>query len=178
MQYEVLCAGFGGQGVLFLGDLLAQSALNQGLHVTYLPTYGVAMRGGTANCVVTMAKEEIGCPLLDEPNAAIVLNKPSLVKFMPLMADDGLMVVNSTLVPEDTPMLANRRVIWVPATAISRAVTGNDRAANMVALGAFLRAQEVIAPESVEALLAVNGSSKKKDILEKNLAAFRAGLAL
>jgi 2-oxoglutarate ferredoxin oxidoreductase subunit gamma len=179
MQYEVLCAGFGGQGVLYLGDLIAQAALNQGLHVAYLPTYGVAMRGGTANCMVTIADDEIGSPLLDHPHAAILLNQPSFDKYQPMLRKGGLAVVNATLVKPDSPVCGDdMHVVWTPATRVSRETTGNDRAANMVALGAFLRAQKVIAPESVEALLRTNGSPKKQEILQKNLAAFRAGLDL
>lgn len=175
MAYQILCAGFGGQGVLFIGDLLAQAALRQNLHVTYLPTYGVAMRGGTANCVVTFSEDEVGSPLLDRPQAAILLNQPSMDKFQPIIANGGVIVANQSLVdPESAARTEEVRTLWVAATEIARQVAGTDKSANVVALGAFMAAQSILAPALVEQSFEQTDDGKKK-LMAKNLAAFRAG---
>ena len=162
---------------MFLGDLLCRAALQEGKCVTYLPTYGVAMRGGTANCVVTISDREIGSPLLDGPEAAIILNEPSLVKFQPAVRPGGLIVANSSLILKD---VFNRndhiRMVWVPATETAREVAGTERAANMVALGAFLAAEPIVSVSSVETILRKVIPSHRKEMVEKNLAAIRVGL--
>ena len=98
MLYEITMAGFGGQGIMYLGDIIAEAALREGRETTFLPTYGVAMRGGTANCVVTISDEEIGCPLLDHPNAGIFMNQPSLLKYQPAIRPGGLIIANATII--------------------------------------------------------------------------------
>ena len=177
MLCEVLTAGFGGQGILFLGDLLTRSALREGRHVTYLPTYGVAMRGGTANCVVTVSDEAIGSPLLDEPDVAIILNEPSFVKFQPIVREGGLIVANSSIV---NTALFDRdgevRIVWIPATETARTVAGTERATNMAALGAFLGAEPLVTIESVETILREVVPEHRKEMVEKNLAVLRAGV--
>lgn len=177
MRCQVLSAGFGGQGILFLGDLLCRAALKEGKSVTYLPTYGVAMRGGTANCVVTISDQEIGSPILDEPEAAIVLNEPSLEKFQPIVQPGGLIVANSSIIAKDA---YNRggdiHMVWVPATETAREVAGTERATNMVALGAFLGARPLVSLSTVEALLREFIPAHRKDMIGKNLDAIRAGI--
>lgn len=177
MLCEIITAGFGGQGILFTGDMLAQAALDEGKHVTYLPTYGVAMRGGTANCVVAISDEEIGSPVLDEPHAGIIMNEPSLVKFQPMIREGGLIIANSTLIDQD---VFNRdgevRIVWVPATETAREVAETERSANMVALGAFLGVEPIVKVETVEALIRGVSGARKQALIEKNIAALRAGL--
>ncbi len=176
MLFEVVTAGFGGQGILFLGDLLARAALSEGKHVTYLPTYGVAMRGGTADCVVTISDEEIGSLLLDRPHAAIVMNQPSLIKFQPMVRQGGLIVANSSLIDPDTFDRASEvRIVWLPATETAREVAGTERAANMAALGAFLRAEPLVKVSSVEAILREVVPANRQEMIEKNLAVLQAG---
>jgi 2-oxoglutarate ferredoxin oxidoreductase subunit gamma len=175
--YQILCAGFGGQGILFLGDMLAQMALRQGLHVTYLPTYGVAMRGGTANCAITLSEEEVGCPLIDQPQAAILMNQPSMDKFQPIVAPGGLIVANTSLVaPETFSREADLRIVWVAATELARQATGSDKAANMIVLGAFLGAQDTL-HMSVAKQIFGEAKGGKRRIIEQNLAALDAGQA-
>ena len=177
MLCEIVAAGFGGQGILFMGDMLAEAGLREGLHVTFLPTYGVAMRGGTANCVVNISDEEIGSPVLDEPHAAIIMNKPSLVKFQPIVRHGGLIVVNSTLVDPDVfERSGDVRIVWVPATEIARDVAGIERSANMVALGAFLRSEPVVKVETVETIIREYAFVTKPHLIDKNLDALHAGL--
>ena len=178
MLFEVVMAGFGGQGILYMGDLLAEAALNEGRNVTFLPTYGVAMRGGTANCVVTVSDAEIGSPLLDHPHAAVVMNQQSLRKFQSSVRPGGVIVANSTMIdPNALEVGGDIRMIWIPATEMARATVGNERSAKMVLLGAFLKAEPVVRVESIEALVSRGASGPKKDLIEKNVAAFRAGLA-
>ena len=99
MQNEIIIAGFGGQGVLFAGQLLAYAAMDEGKEVTWIPSYGPEMRGGTANCTVVIADEEIGSPLVRNPKAVLVMNLPSLDKYEPLVKEGGVLVVNSSMVP-------------------------------------------------------------------------------
>ena len=175
MLFEFTTAGFGGQGILYVGDLLAEAALREGRNVTFLPTYGVAMRGGTANCVVTISDEEIGSPMLDHPHGAILMNQPSLVKFQGAIHPDGLIVANATLI--DTALF-NRddvRIVWVPATEIARNVIGSERSANIVALGVFLRAEPVVKIETIETIFR-EAAGKKKDAAKLNLTALHTGL--
>ena len=154
MLCEVITAGFGGQGILFTGDTLAQAAMDEGKHVTFLPTYGVAMRGGTANCVVCISDEEIGSPLLDRPHVAIIMNEPSLAKFQPMVRDGGLIVANESIIDRDAYQRGDEvRIVWIPATGMARDVAGTERSANMVALGAFLAAQPLVSVGSVEGVL-------------------------
>lgn len=177
MQFEFTTAGFGGQGILYLGDLLADAALREGRNVTFLPTYGVAMRGGTANCVVKISDDEIGSPVLDHPNAAVLMNQPSLVKFQNLVRPGGLIVANTTIID---PALFTRdgdvRIIWIPATEIARKSLGMERSANIVALGAFLKQEPIVQVATIEAIFRETKAAHKKAMIEKNLAALQAGL--
>jgi len=134
--YNVIVAGFGGQGVMVIGNLLAYAAMIEGKHVTYLPVYGVEMRGGTANCTVVIASHEIGSPVVGRPQAAIVMNLPSLIKYEPLLLPNGLLFLNSSLIePKET----YRKDIEIFSTPVNEIAInhGNPKLANMVALGAF-----------------------------------------
>ena len=177
MLFEFTTAGFGGQGILYLGDLLAQAALREGRFVTYLPTYGVAMRGGTANCVVTISDDEIGSPALDHPHGAILMNQPSIVKFQAVMRPGGLIVANASIIDRAAFTRDGEvRIVWIPATEMAREITGTEQAANMVALGAFLHAEPVVQVASLETILNETTSARKRKFIEKNFAALRAGL--
>ncbi len=101
MQQEVIFAGFGGQGVLFAGQLLAYAALEQGLEVTWIPSYGPEMRGGTANCTVVVSDEEIGSPMVAHPGAVVAFNGPSVDKYAPLVKPGGWLVINAALAPQE-----------------------------------------------------------------------------
>ena len=176
MQCEIITAGFGGQGILFTGDLIAQAGLREGKHVTFLPTYGVAMRGGTANCLVKVSDEEIGSPLLNQPDVGIIMNEPSLVKFQPGVAQGGIIIANSTLIEQGVYERGDDvRIFWVPATQTAREVAGTDRSANMVALGAFLAVEPIVEVATVEAILRELSDERKRALIEKNIAALEAG---
>lgn len=177
MQHEWLMAGFGGQGILFLGDILARAAMHQGLQTSYMPTYGVAMRGGTANCVVRLSDESIGSPLFDTPNAAIILNQQSFDKFQPAMKSGGLIVANSSIIEAKTFKRSDDlRIVWIPATQLARETVGTDRSANMIALGAFLASDNTIKAETIDALFEEEQNPAKKKMVETNKAAIQAGM--
>jgi len=177
MRTEVLLAGFGGQGVLFMGDLVARAALAQGLNVTYMPTYGVAMRGGTANCVVIMSDEPIGSPVMDEPDVAVILNQQSFDKFQKVVKKGGLIVANSAMVDVDTfKRKDDVKLVMLAATDISREVTGKDLSTNMAALGGYLAADNTLSYEVVDQTLRANLDPSKHKVLEPNLKTIRAGM--
>lgn len=137
---EVIIAGFGGQGIILAGKLLAQTAMTAGREVTYMPAYGAEVRGGTANCMVIIADEPIASPLVSRPNSLIAMNKASLNKFAGRVKPGGLLVFNSSLVDENNLDPLDETIDILPVPADKVAVTlGNQKAANMVALGAYLQ---------------------------------------
>ena len=176
MHHDVLMAGFGGQGVMLIGNLLAYAGMHHGLEVTYIPVYGPEMRGGTANCTVVLSDEPIGSPIIHTPQSLIIMNGPSLTKFAPRLVDGGILVLNTSLVPEETADASRVRVIGVPANAIADGI-GNTRMANMVALGAYVAATGVVPLDVVEASLSSVISSHYSHLIPKNAEALRAGAA-
>lgn len=169
---DVIMAGFGGQGVLLIGNLLAYAGMNEKLNVTYIPVYGVEMRGGTANCTVVLSEDEIGSPIINTPKSLIVMNRPSLDKFQPKLADGGLQIVNSSLVdPELVDKSGRIKTILVPANELADKV-GNARAVNTIMLGAYVAATGIIKLSAVEACLSAVMAPK---IVPLNITALRAG---
>jgi 2-oxoglutarate ferredoxin oxidoreductase subunit gamma len=152
MERSVVIAGFGGQGVILAGKILAQAGMAHGLEVTWLPSYGPEMRGGTANCTVVLSDEPVGSPIVDEPSAVIALNLPSLDKFEPTVAPAGVLIVNQSLIGR----AATRSDIHVHAVPINEIATrvGNPRTVNMVALGAYLKATHVVPLDVVKRVMA------------------------
>lgn len=148
---DVIIAGFGGQGVMLIGNLLAQAGMEQGLEVSFIPVYGAEMRGGTANCTVVLDTEPIGSPLVREPLSTIVLNEPSLRKFQPCLRPDGVQIVNASLI-DKTLLDAGRRAVYIPVNDMAHAL-GNVKLANMVALGAWLKATDALPLAAVQEAL-------------------------
>ncbi len=176
MQTEIIISGFGGQGALFAGQILAYTAMDEGRHVTWIPSYGPEMRGGTANCTVIISDDDIGSPLVRHPIAIIALNLPSLDKYEPLVSPGGVLVINSSL----TNRNANRRdirVINVPANAIADDM-GSPRLANLILVGALLSATGVLTIESGEKALEVHLPQRHQKLLEANRQALRRGAAV
>ncbi len=134
---EVVIAGFGGQGIILAGRLLAQTAMKAGKEVTYMPSYGAEVRGGTANCMVIIADEPIACPVVGSPDSLIAMNKASLEKFGPHIKNGGLLVMNSSLIDDEPKLDDIVEILKVPADEIAVQL-GNAKVANMVALGAYL----------------------------------------
>jgi 2-oxoglutarate ferredoxin oxidoreductase subunit gamma len=134
--YDLIIAGFGGQGVLVIGNLLAHAAMMEGKHVTYLPVYGVEMRGGTANCTVVISSHHIGSPVVGKPHAVMVMNLPSLIKYEPCLLPNGLLFINSSLIDPKESYRKDIETLSVPVNEIA-INHGNPKLANMLALGAF-----------------------------------------
>jgi len=134
---EVVIAGFGGQGIILAGRLLAQTAMKAGKEVTYMPSYGAEVRGGTANCMVIIADKPIACPVVGKPDSLVVMNKASLDKFAPHLKNSGLLVMNSSLIDDKPKLDESIEILKVPADEIAVQL-GNAKVANMVALGAYL----------------------------------------
>lgn len=164
-------AGFGGQGLLFLGRLLAEAGMRQNLHVSWLPSYGPEMRGGTANCHVNISTTEIGSPLVSAPTVLIAMNKPSLEKFENEVISGGLIIYDSGLI-DHSPARSDVEVIALPATEIADKI-GSAKSANMVALGALLGKTNMLDKDAV--LEVVKGMTKKAALLDLNLRAVEAG---
>jgi len=176
MQTDIVISGFGGQGALFAGQLLAYAAMDEGHHVTWIPSYGPEMRGGTAHCTVIISDDEIGSPLVRHPAAVIAMNLPSLDKYEPLVAPGGVLVVNSSLVTRH-PARTDIRVVEVPANAIADEL-GSNRLANLVLTGALLAATGALPLEAVERALAAHLPERHRSLLEANYQALRRGAAL
>ncbi|MBQ4132981.1 MAG: 2-oxoacid:acceptor oxidoreductase family protein [Desulfovibrionaceae bacterium] len=171
---DVIIAGFGGQGVMLIGNLLAYSGMESGLNVTYMPEYGPEMRGGTANCTVVVASEEIGSPIIKTPKSLIIMNQPSLDKFLPRIEQGGLAVVNSSLVDCSGADVRNARIVQVPANEIADQL-GNAKMANMVALGAYIESTGALSMEVVSRALKNVIAPHYAHLIPKNAAALEAG---
>ena len=172
MERTVIMAGFGGQGLLMIGKLLAEACLAEGREVTWLPSYGPEMRGGTCNCTVVLSDKQIGSPLSKNPNVLIVLNLPSLDKFEDSVQPGGIIVVNTSLINR-LPKRTDVTVVPVPANEIATKL-GNAKAANMVALGAFLGASGLVPLDKVMAVLAETFAARPK-LVPLNQEALRLG---
>ena len=170
MKQKMFFAGSGGQGTLAIGQMIAKAAMDEGKEVTWLPSYGPEMRGGTANCTVVVSDKPIACPLINEADLLVVMNLPSLLKFESLVSPGGLLIVNSSLVPEKATR-DDIRVCYIPANEEAMAL-GNDKAANMVILGAILRETNIVRPDTIREQMRHMFSGRKEKYLPMNLAAF------
>lgn len=171
---EVLMAGFGGQGMLLSGKLLAYAAMSKGMEVSWLPSYGPEMRGGTANVTVCLSDKPVGSPYIASPKALLVMNRPSLDKFAPKVKPGGLIVINSSLV--DTQ--ADRKdctVIYIPANELA-IQAGTARAANLVMLGAYVGWSGIVESELTIKMIEKEFARKAK-FIPANVAAFKIGFA-
>jgi len=175
MQTSVVIAGFGGQGVLFAGQLLAHAALDARKHVTWIPSYGPEMRGGTAHCTVVISDQPIGSPFARHPEIVLALNQPSAVKYAPLMGLGGLLVVNTSLAAIPTTR-TDVRVIPVDANELAEAA-GDLRLANVVMLGALFAARPILPATAIESALERYLPERHRNLLDANRAALRAGYA-
>ena len=171
---EVLMAGFGGQGMLLSGKLLAYAAMYMGKEVSWLPSYGPEMRGGTANVTVCISDKPVGSPYITQPTALLVMNQPSLEKFGPRVKPGGLIVVNETLVP----IKANRddcAVLYIDAGRIAQQA-GTARAANLVMFGAYVGWSQIV-DKDISIKMIQKEFAEKAKFIPANVAAFEAGYA-
>ena len=170
---DVIIAGFGGQGVMLIGNLLAQAGMEHGLEVSFIPVYGAEMRGGTANCTVVLDEHPIGSPLVREPMSTIILNEPSLSKFQPRLSADGVQIVNASLVAENLLEKA-KRTVYIPVNDMAHEL-GNVKMANMVALGAWLKATGALPLNVVQEALNRVVSAHYAKLISANAKALEQG---
>ena len=175
MQNDVIMAGFGGQGILLIGKVLAYAGMHEGKEVSWLPSYGPEMRGGTCNCTVVISDRPVGSPVIRSPRAVLAMNLPSLDKFEPDVRTGGLLLINSSLIDRDATR-EDVTVVRVPANEIANEL-GNPRAANMVALGAYLGATGAVALEEVEQVIRETFAAKPQ-LVELNIEALHRGVEL
>ena len=169
-KLKMFFAGSGGQGTLAIGQMIAKAAMDEGKEVTWLPSYGPEMRGGTANCTVVVSEHPIACPLINEADVLVVMNLPSLLKFEPMVVPGGLLIINSSLVPEKASR-KDIRVVEIPADEKAREL-GSGKASNIVMLGAILQETGVVKPDSIRHQMEKMFSGRKAKFLPMNQAAF------
>ena len=172
MQSEVMFAGFGGQGILLSGKILAQAAMNKGFEAAWVPSYGPEMRGGTAYCTVVISQRPIGSPIIKNPMHLVAMNRPSLEKFSPVIKQNGIILINSSLIS----ISAGREDVDnfpVPVTEIAQRI-GSVKIANIVALGAFVARSKIFDFELLRETVLKEFSNKKK-FIDLNMAALDEG---
>ena len=175
MQSEVVMAGFGGQGIMIIGKILAYAGMEEGREVSWLPSYGPEMRGGTANCTVVLSDRPIGSPVIEAPFASVVLNRPSLERFAPKVKPNGILIINTSLIEIQTER-QDLDVCYLPCNQIA-IDCGNGKAANMVALGAYLARAKVVQIETVQQQIKQQ-FTHKPEMVELNLQAMAKGYEL
>jgi 2-oxoglutarate ferredoxin oxidoreductase subunit gamma len=173
MQKEIIIAGFGGQGVLFGGQVLAYAAMDTGKEVTWIPSYGPEMRGGTANCTVIIADDEIGSPLVKNPPLAVALNLPSFDKYEEMLAVDGTLIVNQSMVDRGARR-TDINIVFVPCNEIAEEI-GDKKLLNMVAVGALLTVLPDLTLKDIEKALEGHLPARHKHLLPKNYEALKRG---
>jgi len=173
MREEVIMAGSGGQGIMFAGTLLAHAAMEEGLNVTYFPSYGAEMRGGTANCTVIISDESIGSPVVTNPSSLLAMNENSVERFASKVKKNGLIIVNSSLLKKEVA-IDGVEVVRVKATELAEEL-GDGRVANMVILGAYIKRRKVVSLErTIESLEKVLGK-ERESLLSLNREALKKG---
>ena len=173
-ELRIVFAGFGGQGLLFAGKVVAYAGLIEDRQVSWLPSYGPEMRGGTANCSVTMSDEPIGSPLIMNPNVLVAMNQPSLLKFESEVAPNGIALVDTSLITR-LPERTDIRVFALEATNMAEDA-GLKGLANIVLVGKMLKETQFCKPETIEAAIRKAVPPRKADLIEKNLNALKLGM--
>ena len=174
MEHGTILCGFGGQGLLFAGQVLAEAALLEGRQVSWMPSYGPEMRGGTASCTVVIADHPIGSPIVDVPDSVVALNGPSMAKYEVSIAPGGLLVLNGSLI-DAASVRSDLEVLWLPCTELARRA-GDDRLVSVVGLGGLLARRPIVRPASVRETITELVGGHHPELLDADLAAFDAGL--
>ncbi len=174
MIHSVIIAGFGGQGVMLMGKIIAEAAMFDGKNVTWLPSYGPEMRGGTANCTVVIGDENIGSPVVDSPDILISMNIPSMIKFEPTVRKGGIMIINSSVIDRE-PSRKDIKSWKIDSNKIADEI-GNSKVLNMVTLGAFAKASGLVTVDAVKKALDETLSGRNKALLEMNVKAVQRGM--
>lgn len=176
MELEAIFAGFGGQGVMLIGQLVAYGGMNAGLNVSWFPSYGPEMRGGTANCSTVLSDGVVGSPVVSQPDALVAMNRPSLEKFQKTVKPSGVIVYNSSLI-DIKPERTDIRVIAVPANDIATEL-GNPKIANMVALGALIQSTGAVSLDDIMVSLKKVLPPHRHNLLPLNEQAIKRGMEL
>lgn len=173
MQSEVMFAGFGGQGILLIGKLLAHAAMEEGYEVAWIPSYGPEMRGGTAYCTVVIGTQPIGSPIIKNPTHLVAMNRPSLEKFAPVIKPGGVVLINLSLIPVDSGRTDVDEL--KVATQDIAASVGNGKAANIVALAAFVARSKLVSIDTLKHCIELEFSQKPK-LIPLNIKAMEEGV--
>jgi len=171
---EIVIAGFGGQGIILAGKLLAQAAMRAGIEVTYMPSYGAEVRGGTANCMVIVSNKPIACPVVNRPDSLIAMNKAALGKFGPRLKPAGLLIFNSSLIHNEPEVGGDVEIVAVPADDIAVELE-SPKSANMVMLGAYLQKRGHLTPEQMAEAMPDVLAARYHKTIPVNLQALRRG---
>ena len=175
MKKQIIISGFGGQGGLAIGKNLAEAGMGEGLNVTWAPSYGPEMRGGTANCSVVLSDKPVGSPVFARSTELIALNEPSLMKFEEGVLPGGTVFVNSDVV-SDKVQREDLTAYYIPCSKIADEV-GNAKVSNMVMLGAYVAATKVLKPETIEKMIQEMFAGPKAKFIPLNIEAFHRGMA-
>lgn len=174
LNERIILAGFGGQGIMLMGQLLTQAGMDEDKEVSWLPSYGPEMRGGTANCDVVISEKPIASPIISQDaTSAIVMNLPSMIKFVPEVLPGGVVLVNSSLIEEKVER-DDVKTYYIPCNEIANEL-GNMRIANMVMLGAYVEVAQSLNPESVLKALESKLGMSKAHLMDVNRQAFAQG---
>jgi 2-oxoglutarate ferredoxin oxidoreductase subunit gamma len=174
VYHEIIMGGVGGQGIMVIGNLLAQAAFMEGLNVTYIPIYGVEKRGGQADCTVVISSEEIGSPIVGSPQSCIIMSRPSLTKYGPRIKPRGFLLLNSSFVdPREVPR-NDLDILAVPAMEMAQDL-GNERLGNMVVIGAFVEKTKVVSQDALLGALSQAFEERYHHLLPANAAAIGKG---
>lgn len=177
MKKDVFIAGAGGQGILLIGNIVAEAAIEEGREVTFLPSYGVEMRGGNANCTVVISDKEIGSPAITTPQALVAMTGKARMLYEKSVMPGGLLILNSSLVPESAVERDDLEVVAPPLNDIATEL-GNQRLANMVALGLYVGKTGVVSVDSLEGGMEHALSERNRKFIPQNMEAIRKGVEL
>jgi 2-oxoglutarate ferredoxin oxidoreductase subunit gamma len=175
MIEKIIIAGFGGQGIMLLGKVLAEAAMRENKFVTWLPAYGAEVRGGTSYCMAIISDKEIGSPYIDKADTLIIMNAPSLERFEERLVDKGLLILNSSLAPRHAN--AKYQILGHPFTDIAVSL-GNIKVANMVALGCFIAKKEIVDAKTIQRVFQDMAPQGKEGLIEINVKALEEGAKL
>jgi len=175
MKKEIIISGFGGQGVMSIGKSLVEAGINEGLEVTWAPSYGPEMRGGTANCSVVLSDKPVGSPVFTYPTELIAMNVPSLIKFEPMVKEGGLIFINSSVVSEKVQR-TDLKAVYVACDEIAYKV-GNPKVGNMVMLGAYVAATGALKPDTIRKMITEMFTGPKAKLVDLNFKALDEGMA-
>lgn len=174
MTHKIIISGFGGQGVLSAGLLIAESAVEEGYNATFFPSYGAEMRGGTANCHVIISDGEIASPIIKKADTLIALNSPSLDKFVPLLKEDGLLLLNSSVVTQKVNQ-DKITTVEIPLDSLALEKLGNSKSANVIIIGAFAKLTGILDAVKIRHAITKKFASKGSGIIDMNMRALELG---